>query len=36
MDHLWQALEDACDNDGGRLRAGTVDDAVRETFEEFE
>lgn len=28
-------LEDACDNDGGRLLAGAVDDAVRETIEEF-
>lgn len=31
-----EELEDACDNDGGRLLAGAVDDAVRETFEEFE
>lgn len=31
-----EELEDACDNDGGRLLAGAVDDAVRETFEEFQ
>lgn len=31
-----EELEDACDNDGGKLLAGAVDDAVRETFEEFE
>lgn len=31
-----EELEDACDNDAGRLLAGAVDDAVRETFEEFE
>lgn len=31
-----EELEDACDDDGGRLLAGAVDDAVRETFEAFE
>jgi hypothetical protein len=31
-----EELEDACDNDGGKLLAGAVDDAVRETIEEFE
>ena len=35
-DEFVEELEDACDNDGGKLLASAVDDAVRETIEEFE
>jgi hypothetical protein len=35
-DEFVEELEDACDNDGGKLLAGAVDDAVKETIEEFE
>jgi hypothetical protein len=31
-----EELEDACDDDPGRLLAGAVDDAVRETIEAFD
>lgn len=31
-----EELEEACDDDPGRLLAGAVDDAVRETMEAFE
>ena len=35
-DEFVEELQDACDNDGGRLLAGAVDEAVKETFEAFE
>lgn len=31
-----EELEDACDDDPGKLLAGAVDEAVKETFEAFE
>lgn len=30
-----EELEEACDNDGARLLAGAVDDAIRDTFAEY-
>ena len=35
-DEFVEELEDACDDDPGRLLAGAVDDAVKATFEAFE
>jgi len=31
-----EELEDACDDDPGKLLAGAVDDAVRDTMEAFD
>lgn len=35
-DEFVEELKDACDDDGGKLLAGAVDDAVKEIFEAFE
>lgn len=35
-DEFVEELEDACDDDPGRLLSGAVDIAVKETFEAFE
>jgi len=35
-DEFLKELEDACDGDAGRILAGAVDQAVRETIEAFD
>ena len=35
-DEFVEELEDACDDDPGKLLAGAVDDAVRDTMEAFD